>query len=56
MGRILGAYIATLIAFCVVNVHFLPPLLVLSLPGMIGGVGITIWIKKYQKKFENASI
>jgi len=56
MSRILGSYIATFTAFCVVNVHFLPPLIVWSLPGLIGGIGITIWIRKYKKKFETVSL
>ncbi len=50
--RMLSAYIATLTAFCVVNVHFLPPLLVWTLPGMIGGTMITLLAKKYNLKFK----
>ncbi len=49
--RMLSAYIATFTAFCVVNVHFLPPLLVWILPGAIGGTMITLLVKKYKRKF-----
>lgn len=51
MQRILGAYIGTVTAFCVVNVHFLPPLLVWLAPGVIGGIGISRWVRHYRRKF-----
>ena len=52
MSRMLGAYIATVTAFCVVNGHYVPlPGLVLWLaPGLIGGIGINRWIRYYRKK------
>jgi len=46
--RMLSAYIATFTAFCVVNVHFLPPLLVWTLPGIIGVTLISRVVKKYR--------
>jgi uncharacterized membrane protein len=49
--RMLSAYIATFTAFCVVNVHFLPPLMVWIFPGVIGGTIITLLVKKYNRKF-----
>jgi uncharacterized membrane protein len=49
--RMLSAYIATFTAFCVVNVHFLPPILVWVLPGVIGGTMITLLVRKYKNKF-----
>lgn len=53
MSRMLGAYIATVTAFCVVNGHHIPlPGLVLWLaPGLIGGIGIGRWVRHYRKKF-----
>jgi uncharacterized membrane protein len=50
--RMLSAYIATFTAFCVVNIHFLPALLVWLLPGTIGGTVITLLVKKYNHKFK----
>ncbi len=52
--RILSAYIATFTAFCVVNVHFLPPILVWVLPGVIGGIMISLLVVKYTRKFDLA--
>ncbi len=52
--RMVGSYIAAFTAFVVVNVTFLPPLLVWAAPGVIGGVGITLWVRHYKRKFEGA--
>lgn len=45
-----GGYIATWTAFVVTNVHFLPPVIVWLLPGLIGGIIIGRSIRKYTKK------
>ncbi|MDX2001862.1 MAG: hypothetical protein SFW35_05500 [Chitinophagales bacterium] len=52
MGRILGSYIAAFTAFLVVNIHFLPPIVVWLGPGIIGSIGISFWANRYRKKFE----
>ncbi|MDJ1505476.1 DUF2306 domain-containing protein [Xanthocytophaga agilis] len=57
MGRIMGAYLATLTAFCVVNaakVEFIPPLVAWIAPGVIGGIGIGVWTRYYRKKMKVA--
>lgn len=57
MGRIMGAYLATLTAFCVVNagrVESINPLVAWIAPGLIGGIGIRIWTKYYRKKMKLA--
>lgn len=57
MSRIMGAYLATLTAFCVVNagkVDFIPPLVAWIAPGLIGGIGISIWIRFYRRKMKLA--
>lgn len=48
MSRMLGAYIATTTAFAVVNLKFLPPLVIWLAPTVIGTVGITVWITYYK--------
>ncbi|MCU0353719.1 MAG: DUF2306 domain-containing protein [Cytophagales bacterium] len=52
LSRMLSAYIATVTAFCVVNGHYVPlPGLVLWIaPGLIGGIGISRWIRYYRKR------
>ena len=47
-----AAYIASVTAFLVVNINFLPPLLIWLAPGVIGGVLITITSIKYKRKFK----
>jgi uncharacterized membrane protein len=54
--RMLSAYIATFTAFCVVNVHFLPPILVWTLPGIIGGTIITLLVRRYKQQFEREKL
>jgi uncharacterized membrane protein len=54
MGRMLGAYIATVSAFSVVNFAFLPPLIRWLWPTAIGVPGIFIWISYYRRKFNRA--
>ncbi len=54
MGRMLGAYIATVSAFSVVNFAFLPPLIRWLWPTAIGVPGIFIWISYYRRKFSRA--
>lgn len=46
IGRMTGAYVATLTAFLVVNNTFLPAVLVWSLPGLLAGIFISRTIKK----------
>ncbi|MBO9729597.1 MAG: hypothetical protein J7623_13245 [Chitinophaga sp.] len=46
-----AAYIATVTAFLVVNVHFLPGLIVWTAPAIVGLVVINITIRKYRKQF-----
>jgi hypothetical protein len=51
MGRMLGAYIATVSAFSVVNFAFLPPLMRWLWPTVVGVPGIFIWISYDRRKF-----
>lgn len=51
IGRMGGAYIATVTAFCVVNVRFLPPVLVWLLPTLVGLPLILRAIRASRKKF-----
>jgi uncharacterized membrane protein len=53
ISRMVGAYIATFTAFCVVNaskVDFIHPLAAWLAPGLIGGIAISRWIAYYRKK------
>lgn len=52
MGGMLGGYIATVTAFAVVNLHFLPPLFRWLGPSAIGIPLIIIWQRYYRRKFE----
>lgn len=47
-----GAYIATCTAFFVVNIHFLPGLLVWLTPTVIGSFMIGYTLKKYKKRLK----
>ncbi len=53
LTRFGGGYIATFTAFAVVNIDFLPPVLIWLSPGLIGGVAISrsarYWGKKLQR-------
>lgn len=51
IGKMSGAYIATVTAFLVTNVHFLPQLAVWLLPTVIGSPIIAYTIRKYKLKF-----
>jgi uncharacterized membrane protein len=51
MGRFLGAYIATVTAFSVVNFQFLPPLWRWFWPAIVGVPLIIIWQSYYRRKF-----
>ena len=51
IGSMGGGYIATFTAFCVVNITFLPGLVVWLLPPFIGAMIITYTITKYKKQF-----
>ncbi len=55
IGRMCGAFIATVTAFLVVNVTFLPALVVWIGPGIIGSVFITLQIRKYKAKWHKAA-
>ncbi len=46
-----AAYIAAVTAFLVVNINFLPPLLVWLSPTVVGAIIITLTTIKYKKKF-----
>ena len=56
IARMVGAYIASFTAFCVVNGDRipLPSLLVWTLPGAIGGFFIARTIRNYKRKFNTA--
>jgi uncharacterized membrane protein len=57
MTRFLGAYIATVTAFSVVNLLFLPFLVRWLLPTGVGLVGILMWRRYYRRKFkENKAV
>jgi len=51
MGRFLGAYIATVTAFSVVNFQFLPSFLRWFWPTAIGVPLIIVWQRYYKRKF-----
>jgi len=51
LARMCGAYIATVTAFVVVNVHFLPFYVVWLGPTVVGVTGITYWTTIYKQKF-----
>jgi uncharacterized membrane protein len=55
MGRFLGAYIATVTAFSVVNFQFLPSFLRWFWPTAIGVPLIIIWQSYYKRKFKRES-
>jgi hypothetical protein len=52
MMRFLGAYIATVTAFSVVNFHFLPYFWRWLWPTVLGVIGIIIWRMYYARKFK----
>jgi uncharacterized membrane protein len=54
MSRFLGAYIATVTAFSVVNFEFLPYLARWLWPTVIGVTGIFVWRAYYKKQFARA--
>lgn len=45
-----GSYIATFTAFALVNMRFLPPVLLWILPTVVGTIGITLTITFYRKR------
>ncbi|MDB6125853.1 MAG: hypothetical protein JWQ71_4846 [Pedosphaera sp.] len=53
MTRFLGAYVATVTAFSVVNFHFLPFYWRWLWPTAFGTFGITIWRTYYARKFKS---
>jgi hypothetical protein len=56
MTRMLGAYIATVTAFSVVNFQFLPPVARWLWATVVGTLGIIIWTRYYKKKFNRTSV
>jgi len=58
IARMVGSYIATVTAFCVVNSSnfpaYVPTLVIWVLPGVIGGIAIGRWIRYYRVKFNPA--
>lgn len=51
MRNMLAAYIATVTAFAVVNLKFLPPVTRWLCPTAIGTAGIVVWTRYYRRKF-----
>lgn len=51
MTRMIAAYIATVTAFSVVNMKFLPLVTRWLWPTVIGTAGIVIWTRYYRRKF-----
>jgi len=51
MGDMLGAYIATVSAFSVVNFTFLPPIVRWLWPTAVGVPLIVLWIRYYRRRF-----
>ena len=56
MGNMLGAYIATVSAFSVVNFSVLPPLVRWLWPTMIGVPLIVVWTRHYRHRFAKPSV
>ena len=52
MTRMISAYIATVTAFSVVNMKFLPQVARWLWPTVIGTLGIIIWTRYYRRKFD----
>ncbi|MDB6058026.1 MAG: putative rane protein [Verrucomicrobiales bacterium] len=52
MTRFLGAYVATVTAFGVVNFQFLPPLWRWLGPTIVGTIAISIWRNQYRRKLK----
>jgi uncharacterized membrane protein len=50
LSRMVGSYIAAVTAFCVVNLTFLPVLLVWLLPTLVGTLGISAWTAYYRRR------
>ncbi len=53
MSRFLGAYVATVTAFSVVNFQFLPYFWRWLWPTALGTLGIMIWRSYYKRRFKN---
>jgi uncharacterized membrane protein len=51
LTRMVGAYIATFTAFCVVNNRYFPALVAWLLPGVLGSMAIVYWRRHYRLKF-----
>jgi len=51
MNRMLGAYIATVTAFSVVNFTFLPGLVRWLWPTVVGVVAVNVWVRYYRRQF-----
>ena len=51
MTRMMAAYIATVTAFSVVNMKFLPQVTRWLWPTVIGTIGIVIWTRYYRRRF-----
>ena len=47
-----GSYIATFTAFALVNMRFLPLVLLWILPTVVGTIGITLTITFYRKRLD----
>lgn len=55
MQRMLGAYIATVTAFTVVNLNVGPPLMRWLGPTVIGSIGIALWVRYYKRRFARSN-
>ena len=51
MRNMLAGYLATVSAFSVVNLTFLPPVVRWLWPTVIGTTGILLWSRYYRRKF-----
>jgi hypothetical protein len=51
MRNMLAAYVATLSAFSVVNLTFLPTVARWLWPTIVGTTGIVLWSRHYRRKF-----
>ena len=55
MRNMIAGYLATVSAFSVVNLKFLPPVVSWLWPTVIGTTGIVIWSRYYRRKFAQQS-
>ena len=56
MARMLGAYLASVTAVSVVNLHYLPTAVRWFGPILVGGPGIALWMLYYRRRFRRDTI